>query len=94
MTDIEVRAIVAAMAPSRADELLADELLADELLAAELRADTRLVADLAYDSVRLIELSIALERHFELAALDESRLAAVTTVGDVVDLVAEQLGAA
>ncbi|QUQ63033.1 acyl carrier protein [Kutzneria sp. CA-103260] len=78
MTNTEVHAIVAAMAPSPR---------------AELRADTRLVADLAYDSVRLIELSIALERHFALAALDESRLAAVTTVGDVVDLVAEQLAA-
>ena len=74
----EVLAIVAAMAPSPAEEL---------------HADTRLVDDLAYDSVRLIELSIALERHFALTALDESRLAAVTTVGDVVDLVAEQLGA-
>jgi acyl carrier protein len=74
----EAQAIVAAMAPSPAEEL---------------HADTRLVADLGYDSVRLIELSIALERHFRLDALDESRLAAVTTVGDVADLVAEQLAA-
>jgi acyl carrier protein len=76
MSTTEVHAIVAAMAPSPLPEL---------------RADTRLVADLAYDSVRLIELSIALERHFDLAALDESRLAAVATVGDVVDLVTEEL---
>lgn len=77
----QVRAVVAAMAPNRA-------------AAADLAEDTRLVADLAYDSVRLIELSIALEKYFDLAALEESRLAAVTTVGDVIDLVAQQLGEA
>ncbi|AHH99169.1 hypothetical protein GCM10010174_49300 [Kutzneria viridogrisea] len=75
----EVHAVVAAMAPS-------------PTAADELAEDTRLVADLAYDSVRLIELSIALERHFGLAALEESQLATVTTVGDVVDLVAALLG--
>ena len=74
----DVHALVAAMAP-RPDVDLTD--------------DTLLVADLAYDSLRLIELSIALERHFDLAAMEESRLAAVSTVGDVVDLVSEQLAA-
>jgi acyl carrier protein len=77
----QVRAVVAAMAPN-------------PTAAADLAEDTRLVADLGYDSVRLIELSIALEKYFGLAGLEESRLAAVTTVGDVIDLVAGQLGEA
>jgi acyl carrier protein len=69
----DVHAVVAAMAPRPA---------------AELSDVTRLVADLAYDSVRLIELSMALERRFALGYLDEGQLATVSTVGDVVDLVA------
>jgi acyl carrier protein len=77
----QVRAVVAAMAPN-------------PTATADLAEDTRLVADLAYDSVRLIELSIALERYFGLAVVADELLAAVTTVGDVIDLVAEQLGEA
>jgi acyl carrier protein len=69
----DVHALVAAMAP-RPGAALTD--------------DTRLIADLAYDSLRLIELSIALERRFGLPEVDESAIATVNTVGDVVDLVA------
>ena len=69
----DVHALVAAMAP-RPGAALTD--------------DTRLIADLAYDSLRLIELSIALERWFGLAEVDETAIATVSTVGDVVDLVA------
>ena len=68
-----VHALVAAMAP-RPDIELTD--------------DTRLAADLAYDSLRLIELSIALERRFGMSDVDDSAVANVTTVGDVVALVA------
>jgi acyl carrier protein len=75
----QVHAVVAAMAPH-------------PTAAGDLDGGTRLVADLAYDSVRLIELTIALEKHFGLPALEDSRLATVTTVGEVADLVAAQLG--
>lgn len=68
-----VHALVAAMAP-RPDVELTD--------------DTRLAADLAYDSLRLIELSIALERRFGMSDVDDAAVANVTTVGDVVALVA------
>lgn len=68
-----VYAIVAAMAP-RPD--------------AEPTDDTRLTTDLAYDSLRLIELTIALERRFGLPTVDDVAVANVTTVGDVVALVA------
>lgn len=81
MTDTalaDVTAVVAAMAPTPAE-------------AEGLSRETRLIADLAYDSVRLIELTIALEQHFGLPALEESQLASVTTVGEVADLVAAQL---
>jgi acyl carrier protein len=68
-----VHALVAAMAP-RPDVELTD--------------DTLLATDLAYDSLRLIELSIALERRFGMSAVHDSAVANVTTVGEVVALVA------
>lgn len=49
--------------------------------------DSELRADLAFDSIRLIELTMVLERHLELAPLDPASTATVTTVGDVVRLV-------
>jgi len=75
----DVHALVAAMAPRPP---------------AEVTDDTELIADLAYDSLRLIELSIALERLFELSTLDESSVATVSTVGGVVALVSDHRGAA
>ena len=58
--------------------------------AADVGPDTGLIADLGYDSVRLIELAIALEQRFELPALDEAGSIAVCTVADVVALVEQQ----
>jgi acyl carrier protein len=49
--------------------------------------DSELRADLAFDSIRLIELTMVLERHFELPQLDSASTATVTTVGDVIRLV-------
>jgi acyl carrier protein len=49
--------------------------------------DSQLRADLAFDSIRLIELTMVLERHLELPPLDSASTATVTTVGDVVRLV-------
>ncbi len=77
MSDIgdDVLALVAAMAPDTAGE--------PELSSA-------LIGDLGYTSLRLLELSIAVERAFELPQLDHEMLAGVSTVGDLVNLVAAQ----
>lgn len=77
MTDIrdEIVALVAAMAPDTAGE--------PELGSA-------LVGDLGFTSLRLLELSIAVERAFELPQLDQETLAGVATVGDLVNLVQSQ----
>ncbi|AUA08965.1 acyl carrier protein [Streptomyces samsunensis] len=69
-----VYAIVGAMAPAGGVHL------AD---------DTELITDLAYDSLRLIELTLALEDGFGLAELGQEKTATVTTVGDIVRLVTE-----
>ena len=74
MTDIrtEVLELVAAMAPDTAGE--------PDLSSA-------LIGDLGFTSLRLLELSIAVERAFELPQLDQEMLAGVATVGDLVNLV-------
>ncbi|WP_413803311.1 hypothetical protein [Streptomyces iranensis] len=73
-TRSRVYAIVGAMAPARG---------------ATLADDTALIADLAYDSLRLIELTLALEEGFGLGELAQERTATVTTLGDIVRLVTE-----
>jgi len=77
MTDIrdEVVALVAAMAPDTAGEP---------------GLSSALVGDLGFTSLRLLELSIAVERAFELPQLDQEMLAGVATVGDLVNLVQSQ----
>ena len=77
MTDIrtEVVELVTAMAPDSAGE--------PELGSA-------LIGDLGFTSLRLLELSIAIERAFELPQLDQEMLAGVATVGDLVNLVEAQ----
>ncbi|MEU9186129.1 hypothetical protein AB0D14_16580 [Streptomyces sp. NPDC048484] len=55
----------------------------------EVRTEIRLVEDLGYDSLRLIELAIALERAFALPEIGVHRSTTVVSVGDVVDLVRE-----
>ncbi|MCV7217381.1 acyl carrier protein [Mycobacterium crocinum] len=74
MTDVrtEVLELVAAMAPDTAGE--------PDLGSA-------LIGDLGFTSLRLLELSIAVERAFELPQLDQEMLADVATVGDLVKLV-------
>lgn len=69
-------AVVTAMAPHRL---------------ASVDAGTRLRDDLLFDSMRLIELAMALERQFGLPALDLGESVDVTTAGDIVDLVRRQL---
>jgi acyl carrier protein len=77
MTDIreEVLTLVAAMAPESAGE--------PELSSA-------LVGDLGYTSLRLLELSIAVERAYELPQLDQEMHAGVATGGDLVKHVPAQ----
>jgi acyl carrier protein len=70
----EVFAVIGAMAPNRIDGI---------------GATTRLRDDLLYDSLRLIELAMALEQHFGLPPLDMGESVDVVTAGDVADLVAK-----
>ena len=76
--DHQVRRIVVAMAPNPP---------ADAPVATD-----RLREDLGYESVRLLELTIALERAFGLSPLPPAELAGVRRVGDVVALIRRQIG--
>jgi acyl carrier protein len=49
--------------------------------------ETRLAEDLGFDSLRLIELAIVIEKVFGLPPLDLESACAVQTVRDVADLV-------
>jgi acyl carrier protein len=71
----QVLALVAAMAPDTARE--------PDL-------NSTLIGDLGYTSLRLLELSIAVERAFGLPPLDQDMLSGVSTVGDLANLVREQ----
>ena len=68
-------------------EILTEELGVTE---AQLTNDAKLEEDLSADSLRLIEINMALEDRFHLSIPDE-RLEQVQTVGDVFELVAEML---
>ena len=50
----------------------------------DVAADARLIDDLGFDSVRLIELTMALERGFGLPPQRPENLATINTVDDVV----------
>ncbi len=50
----------------------------------------RRLGHLGYTSLRLLELSIAVERVFALPPLSHDTLAGVSTVGDLVNLVRAQ----
>lgn len=56
----------------------------------ELSEQTAL-ADLAMDSLRLVEIIFELERHFDCAA-DEGLIAEARTLGDIVALFADHAG--
>ncbi len=47
----------------------------------------RLVEDLGYDSLAVIELSLQLESQFSLKPMSQDDATAITTVGDIEDLV-------
>jgi acyl carrier protein len=54
----------------------------------EMSGDLSLVEHLGFDSLRLIELAIAVEQHFGLPPVDLENAVTVATVEDVVQLVA------
>jgi acyl carrier protein len=68
----DILAVVRAMAPTPPDRL---------------RDDHRLVDDLGFDSVRLIELAIALEEYLGLPRTDLDEAVTVSTVGDVIAMI-------
>ncbi len=84
-----VRTVIAMMAPGR-DGAGAPHPVSPEAL----RADDRLREDLGFDSLRLIELTVALEEAFGLPPFPAERLAGVLRVGDVVELIASTGGPA
>ncbi|HEV2370663.1 MAG TPA: phosphopantetheine-binding protein [Streptosporangiaceae bacterium] len=61
--------------------------------ARDVAADDRIMDDLGYDSMGVIELALVLESEFELAAIDEEQAIDLVTVGDVADLVAQMVSA-
>ncbi|WP_233434510.1 acyl carrier protein [Nocardia yamanashiensis] len=71
-----VREIVAAMAPQPV---------------AEMAGTDRLIEELGYDSLRLMELTVVLERSFELPRFKPEELMGVLRVDAVVDLVTRTL---
>jgi acyl carrier protein len=72
----QVCAMVSAMAPSPAGTVT---------------DSTGLREELGYDSLRMMELALALELGFSLPPIDIEATIGVATVGDVVRLVAESL---
>lgn len=59
---------------------------------ADLTAEQRLIEDLGYDSLRLMELTVILERAFDLPRYLPEELVGVRAVGDVVALVERTTG--
>jgi acyl carrier protein len=53
-------------------------------------ADARLVEDLGYHSLALMELTFALEDEFNLDPIDEDTARKIRTVGQVQDLVVQR----
>lgn len=53
----------------------------------------RLVEDVGLDSLRLMELLVALQIEFELEPFPEPELAGVATIADVVELVSVRVAA-
>jgi acyl carrier protein len=57
-------------------------------------AEDRLVEDLGYDSLTLIELAVAIEDRFDLPAITEEEAMRIKTVGDLERFVASPHGSA
>ncbi|WP_280403124.1 acyl carrier protein [Nocardia brasiliensis] len=55
--------------------------------------EQRLIEDLGFDSLRLMELTVVLERSFDLPRYRPEQLVGVRRVGEVITLVAATLAA-
>jgi acyl carrier protein len=75
---IRVRQILAEMSPLRPSEA---------------RPTDRIMEDLGYDSMAIVELALVLESEFDLEQIDEERAIDLVTVGDVEELVGQMTGA-
>ena len=75
-----VKRLVATMAP-------------EPTTADSLHGDQRLIEDLGFDSIRLMELTVSLERGFALPRYKPEQLADVRTVDAVIELVSTALAA-
>jgi acyl carrier protein len=71
-----IRSIVAELAPEAPDELT---------------SEARLVDDLGFHSLALLELAFTLEDEFDLPPIDEATARQITTVGAVQDHVVTSL---
>jgi acyl carrier protein len=69
----ELRSLIARMSPKDIDAVSSDE---------------RLVEDLGYDSLTLIELAVAIEGQFALSAISEEQAMRIQTVGDLESFIA------
>lgn len=47
----------------------------------------RMMEDLGYDSMAVVELALVLEQEFELKPIDEEQAIDIVTVGDVAELI-------
>ncbi|MGV9673327.1 MULTISPECIES: acyl carrier protein [unclassified Gordonia (in: high G+C Gram-positive bacteria)] len=81
-----VREVIAAMIPPSVSNVGAEDLT----------GTARLREDLGFESIRLIELTMVLERRFALTAIPPEHLAGVRTVDDVIAVItrAVEAGAA
>jgi len=79
---------------TRAEILAAIAEVAHEHLGHEgaLAADARLVEDLGLDSIRLLTLAAEVENRFRIV-IEPEQEAGIATVGDLVRLVADRIGA-
>lgn len=59
--------------------------------AKDIQPDTRLVEDLGYHSLALLELAFALEDEFDLEPIDEQTARQITTVGLVLETVLSRI---
>ncbi|MQY22606.1 acyl carrier protein [Nocardia macrotermitis] len=61
----------------------------------EVTADARLVEDLGYDSLAVIELSLRLEKEFDLQLVRDTEQAAdIKTIGDIEEFVIARVAVA
>ena len=77
------------MTASRRTELLSQvTVLARERFGWEgsLEPEMRLVEDLGLDSLKLMELAVSIENHYQIR-IDETSEAEILTVGDLVDII-------